>query len=147
MKNKWKSIKSVALLIVLPLVATAAASAHQWMTDSNPISLDLDQIEISADQSINASRMHTIALNRAGAVQGRIASIDSDTREALGIADLKIFFIQNGEIVQETTTNEAGEFRSSVSPKARILSLLLARMVLPLTEFKLWVTIRQILLT
>jgi hypothetical protein len=42
MKNKWKTIKLGLALFALPLVATAAASVHQWIAESNPMTCQQD---------------------------------------------------------------------------------------------------------
>ncbi len=110
MKNQWKRVRSVVFLAVLPLVATAAASAHQWMNDSNPIASDVkNQVSVGIDQ-LGSDRIHTVALNRAGAIEGRIASIDRDTKQTSGLGELKIFFVRDGKIAQETVTAEDGTF-------------------------------------
>ncbi len=110
MKNKLNVIKTVVMLLVLPLVATAAASAHQWLNDSNPISVDLDGVVSAESDQLGSARVHTVALNRAGAIEGRIATIDSETKQTVGLSDLKIYFVREGEIAQETRTNEEGIF-------------------------------------
>ena len=61
MKNKWKSIRLGAMLFALPIVATAAASANQWMIENAPIAVSSD-IATTFD-SINVKRNHTISLN------------------------------------------------------------------------------------
>ena len=110
MKNQWKRVRSVVCLAVLPLVATAAASAHQWMNDSNPIAVD-SKNSVSVDVSqLGADRIHTVALNRAGAIEGRIASIDRNTKQTSGLGELKIFFVRDGKIAQETMTAADGTF-------------------------------------
>ena len=108
MKTRWTVVKTILLLGALPLVATAAASAHQWLSDTTPISVE-DVVTTPSDQ-LSSERVHTIALNRAGAIEGRIASIDSETRESSGLAKLKIFFVQNGKIANETITSDDGTF-------------------------------------
>lgn len=111
MNTQWKRVKSIALLAVLPLVATAAASAHQWISDSNPIAIDLEnQVTASVDAQMGSKRIHTVALNRAGAVEGRIASIDRQSSVANGLAELKIYFVRDGKIAQETVTAADGTF-------------------------------------
>ena len=107
MKNKWKSIRLGAMLFALPIVATAAASANQWMIENAPIVTSSD-IATTFD-SINVKRNHTIALNDSGNVEGRLATIESDSR-AKGLADLQVFLIQNGEVQSQTKTDADGLF-------------------------------------
>jgi hypothetical protein len=110
MKMKLNFIKTVMMLMVLPLVATAAASAHQWLNDSNPISVDLDGIVSVENDQLSSARVHTVALNRAGSIEGRIATINAETKQTVGLSDLKIYFVREGEIAQETKTNKEGIF-------------------------------------
>jgi hypothetical protein len=106
MKTNTKKYHTIALLAVLPLVATAAASAQQWISASTPIGA-----EVSNRSTVSPSgRMHTIALNRAGAVEGRVTAIDSATREFIGLGQLSVFFMQNGKVAQQTTTSSDGSF-------------------------------------
>lgn len=109
MKNPWKTIKFGVLLFALPLVATAAASAHQWVIASNPISLDIPAIT-GTDSEISMERAHTVALNRNGAVEGRIVTIEAGSKNTKGIAKLKIFFVQDGKVVKESYTKTDGTF-------------------------------------
>ena len=109
MNSQWKVIKFGVLLFALPLVATAAASAHQWMAISSPISTGVASLTAS-ESSISMERVHTIALNGNGAIEGRIASIESGSDNAKGISKLKIYFVQNRNVVKETFTNSDGTF-------------------------------------
>ncbi len=110
MKTQWKVIKTIVLLSALPLVATAAASAHTWLSDTNPISLDVAGVSAEHSQQLSSERVHTVALNRAGAIEGRIATIDATTKESSGLSKLKIYFIRDGKIANETYTNDDGTF-------------------------------------
>ena len=107
MKNKWKSIRLGAMLFALPVVATAAASANQWMIENAPIVTSSD-IATTFD-SINVKRNHTISLNDSGNVEGRLATIDSGSK-ANGLSDLQVFLIQDGKVQSETKTDADGLF-------------------------------------
>lgn len=109
MNNQWKAIKFGVLLFALPLVATAAASAHQWMVESSPISLNTPTLE-SVSSAISMERVHTVALDGNGVIEGRIANIDSGSENTEGIAKLKIFFVQDGTVVKESFTRTDGTF-------------------------------------
>lgn len=102
------------VLFALPLMATAAATAHQLMVDSNPISLNV-QTPSAEDSAIGLARVHTVALNRNGSVEGRIASIENGTNE--GLSSLRVFFVQNGEVVSETSTLNDGSFVAQSVPE------------------------------
>ena len=107
MKNKWKSIRLGAMLFALPIVATAAASANQWMIENAPIAQSSD---ISATfDSINVKRNHTISLNDSGNVEGRLATIESGSK-ANGLSGLQVFLIQDGKVQSEAKTDADGLF-------------------------------------
>lgn len=100
-------------VFALPLVATAAASAHQWMTDSNPVQVaDLPVVATAAinGQVINSLRQHTITADQEGIVRGRLISIDQKTLAAVGLGELKVFFARNGKIASESATTSDGSF-------------------------------------
>ena len=107
MKNKWKTFKFGLMLFALPMVATAAASAHTWMVESNPIWIDSEKVSFE-DAGIGLARVHTVALNNNGAVEGRIATINANSTE--GLSSLKVFFVQDNKVVKETTTKSDGTF-------------------------------------
>ncbi len=110
MKNYGKMIKTVALFVALPLIATAAASAHTWLTDSNPISIELGGVVAKDVQQLGSARIHSVSLNRSGAIVGRIAAIDQETKKTSGLAELKVFFVQNGEVAGQSITDADGTF-------------------------------------
>lgn len=109
MKKQARNLKSMVTLALLPFVATAAVSAQQWMTDSAPIGVENAEAMVEAKTFIS-HRMHTIALNRMGAVEGRVANIDPATQEVKGISNLKVFFIDNGQVIKEAMTGRDGIF-------------------------------------
>jgi len=112
MKNKWKTIRMGLMLLALPLAVTAATSAHALFNDSNPITIDV-QSEIG-NSGIGLARVHTVALNRNGVVEGRIATIDSTTKSTKGLSSLKIFFVQDGKVASESMTEADGSFVAQV---------------------------------
>jgi hypothetical protein len=108
MKNNWMNARMIGLLFALPMIATAVASAQHFAADSAPL---VNESVATADAAgFTANRVHTISLNRAGEVEGRIASFGDENAQVEGLADLKIFFVRNGEIAQETMTMEDGTF-------------------------------------
>lgn len=108
MKNKWKAIRVGLLLFTLPLVATAAVSANQWMNDNSPIELNNVDSEVITDNGIGVDRVHTVALNATGAVEGRIAEINTDGSQ--GISGLTVYFLSSGKIAGQTKTAADGSF-------------------------------------
>ena len=93
------------MLAALPFVATAAASAHQWISSTSPIAAP----EAVAAARVSADRIHNITLNRNGGIEGRITNLKN--ADGAGLADLKVFFVRNGQIAQETMTDASGTFR------------------------------------
>ncbi len=100
-----------AMLFALPIVATAAASAHQFLTDNAPIA-EATTSMVSNAGLISVQRSHTISLNESGSIEGRVATIDAGSK-ANGLADLKVFLVSNGEIQAETVTDVDGLFSLS----------------------------------
>lgn len=93
------------MLIALPFVATAAASAHQWISSSTPIAAP----EAVAATKVSADRLHSITLNSNGGVEGRITTLKNSDGE--GLSELKVYFVRNGKIAKEAITDENGTFR------------------------------------
>ena len=93
------------MLVALPFVATAAASAHQWISSTSPISAP----DAVASARVSADRIHNIALNRSGGIEGRITNLKNS--EGQGLSDLKVYFVRNGEIAREAVTDSSGIFR------------------------------------
>lgn len=93
------------MLVALPFVATAAASAHQWISSTTPIASP----ESVTATSVSADRIHNITLNSTGGIEGRITSLKD--AEGDGLANLKVYFVRNGKIAKETVTDASGTFR------------------------------------
>ncbi len=109
MKKEFKGFRAFALLAVLPLVATAAASAQQWMTENSPIG-SAPTLAAATTKAAPSQRMHTIALNQSGAVEGRVAAFDRATNELGGLKSQRVFFVKDGVVANETMTAADGSF-------------------------------------
>ena len=109
MKSQLKFMKTAFLVAVLPFAVTAAVSATQLLSDTAPLTVELDGVTATKAQ-LGADRVHTVALNQAGAVEGRIATINAGSKEAAGLAELKVYFIQNGEVIYQAQTDADGAF-------------------------------------
>jgi hypothetical protein len=107
MKTNWNFLKAGALLFALPLMATAAVSASQWVNDTAPIELGVETAEL--ENSLGVARVHTVALSASGAFEGRVATANAEG--GAGLAGLDVFFLRNGKVVQETKTADNGSFR------------------------------------
>ncbi len=101
--KKRNKIQWALMLAALPFLATAAASAHQWISANSPI-----DAPVIADGNFSSARVHNIVLNRNGGIEGRVTNIDGE--EGQGLESLKVYFVRNGEIANETTTDENGKF-------------------------------------
>ena len=113
MKDVWKTFKLGLYVFALPLIATAAASAHQWITNNEPvsdISVPTSIVSASSVARISAIRNHTVTLNDKGEIQGRIATINPESTEAFGMTNMSVYFVRNGEVVEKTETNTDGSF-------------------------------------
>lgn len=112
MKDSWKILKLGIYVFALPLVATAAASAHQWMSANTVLAVAPAPAAVTtpAVARINAVRNHTITLNEDGEVQGRVASINHKTKVPRGLTNVTVYFAQDGRIVRKGYTNEDGTF-------------------------------------
>ena len=108
MNNNWMNFRMIGLLFALPMIATAVASAQHFAAASAP--LLGDAVATANVSGFTSDRVHTISLNRAGEVEGRIASFGDDNAQVEGLADLKIFFVRDGEIADETKTTKDGTF-------------------------------------
>jgi len=108
MNNDWMNVRMFGLLFALPMIATAVASAQHFAADAAP--LVNDSVAVATTDALSSIRVHSITLNRAGEVEGRIASLGDQNGKDAGLADLKIFFVRDGEIVKETNTAKDGTF-------------------------------------
>ena len=102
--KKRNKIQWALTLAALPFLATAAASAHQWISTNSLIEAPV----IATDGTQVSARVHNIVLNRNGGIEGRVTNINED--QGKGLSSLKVYFVREGEIAQETTTDENGKF-------------------------------------
>ncbi len=107
MNSSWKSIKFGLVLLALPLVATAAASAHLQIVQSSPITVGTETSE--AFQDTGKHGIHTVALNREGGVDGRVVSLDSSSK-ANGVSGLNVRLVKNGKTVASGISDSEGAF-------------------------------------
>ncbi len=112
MTDLWKTIRLGLYVFALPLVATAAASAHQWMNDSSPLTVPEAPIAttVSDGSAIITLRDHSITLDTDGMVKGRLVSFDTKSHEAIGLGGLRVYFARNGEIAKKVVSESDGSF-------------------------------------
>ena len=114
MKDLLGILRLCAYLFALPLIATAAASAHQWGADNAPV-VAAEQVTGIDAVSTNVAvqpmlQDHVVRKNEAGEVIGQVA-IYNPSQLRTGLRNLTIYFVQDGKIVEETRTDRDGGFK------------------------------------
>ena len=90
------------VLTAMPMLATAQVTMNLSDSPAQP--------RTTATATAVANPTHTIALNQYGGIDGQIASIDEVSATATGLSGLDVFFVRNGQIVQQAQTGSEGEF-------------------------------------
>ena len=116
MKDLLGILRLGAYLFALPLVATAAASAHQWAASNT--SLEVSQ-QIQPSETVERVGVakpvlqdHIVGKNEAGEVVGQVA-IYNPSQLRKGLRNLTIYFVQGGKIIEETRTDRDGGFKAA----------------------------------
>jgi hypothetical protein len=115
MNNTWNMAKFGLMLLALPMVATAAASAHLQLVQSSPITVGTE-VYASNAVTVRLDRVHTVALNRHGGVDGRIVAFQADST-VTGLSDLNVRFVKKGETVSQGKTDADGVFSAQNLPE------------------------------
>lgn len=123
MKDLWKTIRLAAYVFALPLIATAAVSAHQFFQDSDTVAIvSTPKVETSTVESVGLGetyRRHTVSMNDQGQISGRVWLVDSASNSKNGLGDSKVFFMQGETVVAQVYTDPDGTFDvSGLSPGA-----------------------------
>ena len=108
MNNTWNLAKFGLVLLALPLVATAAASAHLQIVQSSPITVGTE-VYTSNVATVGLDRVHTVALNRNGGVDGRIVVFQADST-VQALSDLNVRFVKDGQTISQAKTDDDGVF-------------------------------------
>lgn len=98
-------IKLFGLSLVLTALPMLAATAQVSINLSD----NFVPAPLAASQA-DAKTTNTIALNQFGGLFGQVASIDQFSKTATGLSGLDVFFVRDGEIIQQAQTNGEGEF-------------------------------------
>ncbi len=93
------------VLTALPML-TASAQVSINLSDNSAPAPASSATQIAA----NANALHTIALNRSGGIDGQVASINEASKTTTGLSGLNIFFVKDGQIIQQTQTGAHGAF-------------------------------------
>lgn len=100
-------LKKIALglaIAAMPLFAMKADA--QW---TNP-SIGNTYTIGDRTPTVAANPAHSISLSQNGTLEGRIASLDTSTKAATGLAGLNVFFVKNNQVVSQTLTRGDGSF-------------------------------------
>lgn len=108
MDSSQRSIRFFLPALAILLIVSAVVSANQWISDRSPIAIPT--VEVANDvAAIGPLRMHTIALNSKGQIEGRVVGFSSDAKQ--GLHGLSVFFLSEGSIVGESKTDAQGVFK------------------------------------
>jgi len=116
MKDFWKTFRLAAYVFALPLVATAAVSAHQYFQQDDTISTVVvtpKTVESKEAELVGLNgpfRQHTIANNEDGQISGRVWFVDTESKAKAGLADTKVYFVREGKVVSQVYTDPDGTF-------------------------------------
>jgi len=108
--KKRNKIQWLLTLAALPFLATAGASAHQWISSNTPL-----QASTSLLDNYSSTRVHSIMLNASGGIEGSVANMYSN--DSSGTANLNVYFVRNGKIVNQSQTDRNGKFRINSLPQ------------------------------
>ena len=100
------------VLLALPLVATAAASAHHQIVQSSGITIESEPVSVAVattTTTVGLDRVHTVALNSNGGIDGRIVSFGSDS-SVTGLSASNVRFMKDGAVIGQATTDSSGTF-------------------------------------
>jgi len=110
MKNIFGYARFAFYVLALPLLATAAVSAHQYLLDNTPIRA---QIAVPAEQLVSALvgsfRNHTLTVDEIGTVQGRVSIVNQDM-STTGLKSLRVCLVRDGMVVHVSNTSSMGQF-------------------------------------
>ncbi len=111
MKDLFKTLRLGVYVFALPLVITAAASAHQWLNDSSEINTQ-ESIAVSSVSTTLATslRSYEVGMDGQGNVHGRVISIAPNDGSAVGMGSMNVQFLRDGQLVAETVSDADGSF-------------------------------------
>ena len=115
MNDLWKTFRLAAYVFALPLVATAAVSAHQFFQQDVISTVVVTPKTVESKESelvgLNGTfRQHTIANNEDGQITGRVWLADAASAAKAGLADSKVYFVKEGKVVSQVYTDPDGTF-------------------------------------
>lgn len=113
MKNTFGSARFALYVLVLPLLATAAVSAHQFLLDNTPLKTSSAAAVSQPVSGLTGSfRNHTLAVDEQGVVKGRVNIVNRDL-SVTGLSALRICLVRGGKIEHVVDSNTLGQFEFS----------------------------------
>ena len=113
MKNTMGYARFAFYVLALPLLATAAVSAHQFLLDNTPIKTSGPAVVSRAVSGLTGSfRNHTLAVDEQGTVKGRVNVVNRDFSVS-GLSALRVCLVRDGKIAHVVDTNSLGQFEFS----------------------------------
>jgi hypothetical protein len=111
MKTQLRKIGLGLMLAVMPAMAGSSA-AQQW-APQNGVSASFGDVatQVSAPATIQPQATNTVSVGQNGMLTGQVASIDATTKTAAGLNGLNVFFVRDGQVVKQTTTQTDGSFQ------------------------------------
>ncbi|MFK7766852.1 MAG: carboxypeptidase-like regulatory domain-containing protein [Mariniblastus sp.] len=115
MKTQLKKIGLSLVLAAMPFLAISTASAQLTQSGVSVMIGDSSPVNATPVTStpITAQAIHTIALNKNGVLEGRVATIDAVSGEANGLAGLNVFFVRENQVIKQAQTSADGSFSVS----------------------------------
>ena len=104
MKNQLRTIGIGMMLAVLPMATVAPAQG------TSQGSADYTSNVPTQASTVEAKEIHTVAVNPDGTLVGQVTSINNDSRQAAGLQGLNVFFVRDGQVVQQAQTTSDGSF-------------------------------------
>ncbi|MEZ6093567.1 MAG: hypothetical protein R3C03_04920 [Pirellulaceae bacterium] len=111
MKDLTSILRLAFAIFALPLAATAAVSAHQYMSESRALAPVNVAPATAKSMLAGTFRNHTISIDTDGVVRGRIGAVDANGLAGLG--DMKVFFLKDGKIAHQSYTSADGSFEAA----------------------------------
>ena len=116
MTDLWKTFRLAAYVFALPLIATAAVSAHQFFQQDDSISSvvvtpkTVESVESELVGLNGTFRQHTISNNEDGQITGNVWFVDTESKTKVGLADTRVYFVSEGKVVNQVYTDPDGTF-------------------------------------
>lgn len=110
MKNTFGYARFAFYVLALPLLATAAVSAHQYLLDNTPVKTAAPSVAERVVSGLTGSfRNHTLSVDGQGTVTGRVSVVNRD-QSVSGLSSLRVCLVRNGQVAHVVDSNSLGQF-------------------------------------